>query len=68
MARFYQMNYYKVTFTQVDNNTYSIYVKAFNETDAMKIIEDKQLYKKVIDLEGDYTIETISEYEYEHHN
>jgi hypothetical protein len=62
------MNYYKVTFTQVDNNTYSIYVKAFNESDAMKIIEDKQLYKKVIDLEGDYTIETISEYEYEHHN
>lgn len=68
MARYYTMQYYKITFTRATGEEYSVYIKAFNEQDALKIIEDKQLYKKPIDLEGNYNIEVISEAVYKQHN
>lgn len=65
MARFYAMNYYKITFNCVNKTSYDVYVKAFDEKDALKIVENKHLYRKVIDLEGNYNIEIISQEEYE---
>lgn len=69
MAKFYSINYYKITFTRLDKTTYSRYIKAFDEKDALKIVENNRLYERPNDLlEGKYIIERTSEEDYNLHH